>query len=41
MADPFGFLKHARKENPYRKVDERIKDWRELQIQKDPIIQSH
>ncbi|MDZ5439078.1 glutamate synthase subunit beta [Enterococcus cecorum] len=32
MADPFGFLKHARKENPYRKVDERIKDWRELQI---------
>lgn len=32
MADPFGFLKYAKKENPYRAVDERINDWQELQI---------
>lgn len=32
MADPFGFLKYARKENPYRPIAERINDWEELQI---------
>lgn len=32
MADPFGFLKYERKDNPFRPVDERIKDWEELQI---------
>ncbi|MCM6932386.1 glutamate synthase subunit beta [Enterococcus italicus] len=32
MADPFGYLKHARKDNPYRPIEERIKDWNELQI---------
>lgn len=32
MADPFGFLKHARVENPTRPVSERITDWEELQI---------
>lgn len=31
MADPFGFLKYPRKENPYRPVAERITDWQELQ----------
>lgn len=31
MADPFGFLKIARKNNPYRPVAERITDWHELQ----------
>ncbi len=31
MADPFGFLKHARVENPTRPVSERITDWEELQ----------
>lgn len=31
MADPFGFLKYARKDNPYRPVEERVKDWQELQ----------
>ncbi len=31
MADPFGFLKHARVENPARPVSERITDWEELQ----------
>ncbi|GAA2899871.1 glutamate synthase subunit beta [Enterococcus pseudoavium] len=31
MADPFGFLKYPRKDNPYRPVDERIQDWEELQ----------
>lgn len=32
MADPFGFLKCPRKDNPYREVTERISDWRELQV---------
>ncbi|MDR2464810.1 MAG: glutamate synthase subunit beta [Streptococcaceae bacterium] len=31
MADPFGFLKYKRKDNPYRDVEERIRDWNELQ----------
>ncbi|MGT2907459.1 glutamate synthase subunit beta [Streptococcus dentiloxodontae] len=31
MADPFGFLKYERKDNPYRPVSERIKDFEELQ----------
>ena len=32
MADPFGFLKYPRKENPYRPVAERVNDWEELQV---------
>ncbi|MGG5332021.1 glutamate synthase subunit beta [Enterococcus sp. AZ163] len=32
MADPFGFLKYTRKDNPYRPVEERVQDWNELQI---------
>ena len=32
MADPFGFLKYERKDNPYRPVAERILDFEELQI---------
>lgn len=32
MADPFGFLKHEKKENPARAVAERIKDWEEIQV---------
>lgn len=32
MADPFGFLKYPRKDNPYRPVSERITNWRELQV---------
>ncbi|WP_373760379.1 glutamate synthase subunit beta [Streptococcus ferus] len=31
MADPFGFLKYKRKDNPYRLVSERILDFEELQ----------
>lgn len=31
MADPFGFLTYPRKDNPYRPVEKRIKDWKELQ----------
>lgn len=31
MADPFGFLKYKRKDNPYRPVSERILDFEELQ----------
>lgn len=31
MADPFGFLKYERKDNPYRPVAERILDFEELQ----------
>lgn len=27
MADPFGFLKYERIDNPYRKINERIKDF--------------
>lgn len=32
MADPNGFLKYKRVDNPYRSVEERIKDFAELQI---------
>ncbi|WP_430599894.1 glutamate synthase (NADPH/NADH) small chain [Enterococcus sp. AZ095a] len=32
MADPFGFLKYPRVENPTRPVSERIEDWQELQM---------
>ncbi|MDT2756449.1 glutamate synthase subunit beta [Enterococcus asini] len=32
MADPFGFLKYSRVDNPYRQISERIGDWQELQI---------
>lgn len=32
MADPFGFLKYAKKENPARAVAERIKDWEEINV---------
>lgn len=32
MADPFGFLKYPRVDNPYRPVSERISDWQELQV---------
>ncbi|MGM0258288.1 glutamate synthase subunit beta [Enterococcus sp. AZ102] len=32
MADPFGFLKYEKKENPARAVAERIKDWEEIQV---------
>lgn len=32
MADPFGFLKYEKKENPARAVAERIKDWKEIQV---------
>ncbi|GCF93954.1 glutamate synthase [Enterococcus florum] len=32
MADPFGFLKYTRQDNPYRPVEERTQDWCELQI---------
>lgn len=35
MADPFGFLKYPKKENPYRPVTERIQDWQELQVPLD------
>lgn len=35
MADPFGFMKYPRKDNPYREVDQRINDWQELQIPLD------
>lgn len=31
MADPTGFLKYAKKENPYREIKERVLDWKELQ----------
>lgn len=31
MADPFGFMKYARQDNPYRPIDQRITDWEELQ----------
>lgn len=31
MADPFGFIKYERKDNPYRPVTERLQDWHELQ----------
>jgi len=30
MADPTGFLKHARQKHPYRPVDERLKDWKQV-----------
>ena len=32
MANPFGFLKYERKDNPFRPVAERILDFEELQI---------
>ena len=32
MADPFGFLKYERKDNPFRPVAERILDFEELQV---------
>lgn len=32
MADPNGFLKYDRKDNPYREVADRIKDFAELQL---------
>lgn len=32
MADPFGYLKYAKKTNPYRPIPERLKDWKELQV---------
>lgn len=35
MADPFGFIKYPRKNNPYRSVEERIRDWHELQVPLD------
>lgn len=35
MADPYGFLKYPRVDNPYREVDERINDWNELQLPLD------
>ncbi|KRL04136.1 glutamate synthase subunit beta [Liquorilactobacillus oeni] len=31
MADPFGFMKYPRVNNPYRSVAERIKDFKEMQ----------
>ncbi len=31
MADPYGYLKFKKVENPYRPVQERIHDWKELQ----------
>ena len=30
MADPTGFLKHDRRKHPYRPVDERLKDWKQV-----------
>ncbi|MDR3190781.1 MAG: glutamate synthase subunit beta [Lactobacillaceae bacterium] len=32
MADPFGFLKYPRVNNPYRDPSERVLDWAELQV---------
>ena len=32
MANPFGFLKYNRKDNPFRPVAERILDFEELQV---------
>lgn len=32
MADPFGFLKYPRKDNAYRPVAERIKDFQEIEV---------
>ncbi|MEG3033847.1 MAG: FAD-dependent oxidoreductase, partial [Enterococcus sp.] len=37
MADPFGFLKYQRQDNPFRPVDQRINDWRELQ---EPLLEA-
>ncbi|HEY8372837.1 MAG TPA: glutamate synthase subunit beta [Pseudonocardiaceae bacterium] len=36
MADPYGFLKHPRRELPKRPVDERVQDWREVYADLDP-----
>ncbi|MEC9248724.1 MAG: glutamate synthase subunit beta [Pseudomonadota bacterium] len=30
MADPTGFLRHTRKKHPYRPVEERLGDWRQV-----------
>jgi glutamate synthase (NADPH/NADH) small chain len=35
MADPFGFMKYKRKDNPYRPVAERVLDFAELQVPLD------
>lgn len=35
MADPFGFMKYKRKDNPYRSVAERVLDFKELQVPLD------
>ncbi|MFV0558444.1 MAG: glutamate synthase subunit beta [Enterococcus sp.] len=32
MADPYGFLKYPRKDNPFRAIEQRIDDWEELQV---------
>jgi glutamate synthase (NADPH/NADH) small chain len=37
LADPFGFLKYQRQDNPFRPVDQRINDWRELQ---EPLLEA-
>ncbi len=31
MSDPFGFLKYPRKSHSYRPVEERLKDWKEVE----------
>ncbi len=31
MGDVRGFLKHGRESTPYRKVEERLDDWRHVQ----------
>ena len=35
MADPRGFLKYQRKDNPYRPVKDRIKDFDEMEVELD------
>ncbi|GAF39044.1 glutamate synthase subunit beta [Agrilactobacillus composti DSM 18527 = JCM 14202] len=32
MADPFGFIKYDRQDNPYRPISERIKDFNEMEV---------
>ena len=36
MADPTGFLKHTREEVPRRPVQERIRDWQEIELRVEP-----
>ncbi|HSV73173.1 MAG TPA: glutamate synthase subunit beta [Chthonomonadales bacterium] len=36
MADPKGFLKYTREEAPRRPVEERIRDWREIELHVEP-----